>query len=222
MIPIFSNSIGKEELSAVGEVFDSKWLGASSKTLEFEKQFRDMFGSKYSLSYNCACPLSPYLYICLMSVMFRDIHTNIEHKLSHWWFSKLINVPLTPKTFTSFHFFRPSAHSAHSAQRLKIKTVDGTDISFRLTLLLIFSWEWGVSPGDSIFSHFWAEWALGRMGGDSQNLLMFHSRRKLYEFFISSAQAPIPPIPPKVWKSRRLIKTDISFRLTLLLIFSWE
>jgi len=54
MIPIFSNSIGKEELSAVEEVFNSKWLGASSKTLEFEKQFGDMIGSKYSLSYNCA------------------------------------------------------------------------------------------------------------------------------------------------------------------------
>ena len=54
MIPIFSNSIGEEELSAVGEVFESKWLGASSKTLEFEKQFREMIDSKYSLSYNCA------------------------------------------------------------------------------------------------------------------------------------------------------------------------
>ena len=39
------------------------------------------------------CPLSPYLSICLMSIMFRDIHNNIEHKLSHrgapdhmpWW-----------------------------------------------------------------------------------------------------------------------------------------
>ena len=29
MIPIFSNSIGEEELSAVGKVFESKWLGAN-------------------------------------------------------------------------------------------------------------------------------------------------------------------------------------------------
>ena len=30
------------------------------------------------------CPLSPYLFICLMSIMFKDIHDNIEHKLSAW------------------------------------------------------------------------------------------------------------------------------------------
>jgi dTDP-4-amino-4,6-dideoxygalactose transaminase len=54
MISIFSNSLGKEELSALESVFDSKWLGASSKTLEFEKQFRELINSKYSLSYNCA------------------------------------------------------------------------------------------------------------------------------------------------------------------------
>ena len=30
------------------------------------------------------CPLSPYLFICLMSIMFKDIHDNIEHKLSIW------------------------------------------------------------------------------------------------------------------------------------------
>ena len=27
MIQIYSNSLGKEELDAVGKVFDSKWLG---------------------------------------------------------------------------------------------------------------------------------------------------------------------------------------------------
>lgn len=54
MISIFSNSLGQEELSAVKDVFDSKWLGASNKTLEFEKQFGELINSKYSLSYNCA------------------------------------------------------------------------------------------------------------------------------------------------------------------------
>ena len=54
MISIFSNSLGQEELSAVEKVFDSKWLGASKVTLEFEKQFRQLLNSKYSLSYNCA------------------------------------------------------------------------------------------------------------------------------------------------------------------------
>ena len=37
MISIFSNSLGQEELSAVEKVFDSKWVGASKVTLEFEK-----------------------------------------------------------------------------------------------------------------------------------------------------------------------------------------
>ena len=54
MISIFSNSLGQEELSAIKDVFDSKWLGASNKTLEFEKQFGELLNSKYSLSYNCA------------------------------------------------------------------------------------------------------------------------------------------------------------------------
>ena len=39
MIPIFSNSLGKEELKAVGEVFESKWVGSGDRTLKFEKQF---------------------------------------------------------------------------------------------------------------------------------------------------------------------------------------
>jgi len=54
MISIFSNSLDDKELSAVKDVFDSKWLGASSKTLEFEKQFGELINSKHSLSYNCA------------------------------------------------------------------------------------------------------------------------------------------------------------------------
>ena len=35
MIQIYSNSLGKEELDAVGKVFDSKWLGKGPKTEEF-------------------------------------------------------------------------------------------------------------------------------------------------------------------------------------------
>jgi len=54
MIPIFSNSLGKEELKAVEKVFESKWVGSGDKTLEFEKQFGGRLNSKYSLSFNCA------------------------------------------------------------------------------------------------------------------------------------------------------------------------
>ena len=39
MIQIYSNSLGKEELNAIKEVFDSKWLGKGSKTEEFIKKF---------------------------------------------------------------------------------------------------------------------------------------------------------------------------------------
>ena len=39
MIQIYSNSLGKEELNAVEEVFKSKWLGKGPKTEEFIKQF---------------------------------------------------------------------------------------------------------------------------------------------------------------------------------------
>lgn len=39
MIQIYSNSLGKEELNAIEEVFDSKWLGKGPKTEEFIKKF---------------------------------------------------------------------------------------------------------------------------------------------------------------------------------------
>ena len=38
MIPIFSNSLGKEELKAVEEVFNSKWVGSGDRTIEIENQ----------------------------------------------------------------------------------------------------------------------------------------------------------------------------------------
>ena len=39
MIQIYSNSLGKEELNAIGEVFDSKWLGKGPKTEKFISDF---------------------------------------------------------------------------------------------------------------------------------------------------------------------------------------
>ena len=47
MIPIFSNSLGKEELKSIEKVFESKWVGSGDKTLEFEKQFGERLNSKY-------------------------------------------------------------------------------------------------------------------------------------------------------------------------------
>ncbi len=39
MIPIFSNSLGEEELSAISEVFASKWLGKGKQCDAFEAEF---------------------------------------------------------------------------------------------------------------------------------------------------------------------------------------
>ena len=39
MIQIYSNSLGKEELKAIEEVFESRWLGKGPKTDEFKKMF---------------------------------------------------------------------------------------------------------------------------------------------------------------------------------------
>ena len=54
MIPIFSNSLGKEELKAIEDVFNSKWVGSGDKTIEFENQSGKRLNSKHSLSFNCA------------------------------------------------------------------------------------------------------------------------------------------------------------------------
>ncbi len=44
MINIFQPTLGKEELNAVGEVFESNWIGKGPKTEEFEKQLSEKIG----------------------------------------------------------------------------------------------------------------------------------------------------------------------------------
>lgn len=54
MIPVFRPNIGNEELSAVGEVFKSGWIGLGPKTEEFEKKFAAYIGTKYAVGVNSA------------------------------------------------------------------------------------------------------------------------------------------------------------------------
>lgn len=39
MIPVFRPAVGEEQLEAVREVFESRWIGLGRKTEDFEKKF---------------------------------------------------------------------------------------------------------------------------------------------------------------------------------------
>lgn len=53
MIPIYSNSLGVEELDAVRKVFDSKWIGRGRECDLFEKELADMWKTEDVLLTNC-------------------------------------------------------------------------------------------------------------------------------------------------------------------------
>ncbi len=58
MIPIFSNTLGKEELQAVEAVFKSKWIGKGKETEMFQKEFGEKIGCPRTLAiYNCTSAL---------------------------------------------------------------------------------------------------------------------------------------------------------------------
>ena len=52
MIPVQRPYLGKEELEAVGKVFDTRWLGMGSLTKEFEDRLREYLGVKHVLAVN--------------------------------------------------------------------------------------------------------------------------------------------------------------------------
>lgn len=54
MIQIFSNTLGKEELSAVEKVFQSSWVGFGPQTKEFEKKFAEKINAQTCLMVNSA------------------------------------------------------------------------------------------------------------------------------------------------------------------------
>lgn len=46
MIPIFSNTLGEQELEAVEQVFASRWLGRGKECAAFEREFADYLGTE--------------------------------------------------------------------------------------------------------------------------------------------------------------------------------
>jgi perosamine synthetase len=52
MIPVFRPSVGEEELLAIKEVLESKWLGLGPKTALFEERFKQYVGAKYAIGLN--------------------------------------------------------------------------------------------------------------------------------------------------------------------------
>jgi dTDP-4-amino-4,6-dideoxygalactose transaminase len=52
MIPVQRPSIGKEELDAVGEIFESGWLGMGSKVKEFEDEIKQYLDVTHAIAVN--------------------------------------------------------------------------------------------------------------------------------------------------------------------------
>lgn len=44
MIPVFSNTLGKEELAAIAPIFESRWVGAGKEVKAFENEFAEHVG----------------------------------------------------------------------------------------------------------------------------------------------------------------------------------
>jgi len=52
MIPCSRPFFGREELEAIGNVLDSRWIGLGSVTEEFEHRLRDTLGVKHAIAVN--------------------------------------------------------------------------------------------------------------------------------------------------------------------------
>ncbi len=64
-IPLFDLNFGEEELAAVKEVLESKWISMGPKTLEFEKIYADLHHSKHAVAVtNCTAGLHLALRVC--------------------------------------------------------------------------------------------------------------------------------------------------------------
>lgn len=68
-INVFSNNVGKNELEALGKVFDSKWLFFGKETENFEKEFAEKVGSRKILMTN-GCTNS--MHMCLEALGIKE------------------------------------------------------------------------------------------------------------------------------------------------------
>jgi len=54
LIQVFKPSLGKEELDALAEIFETGWIGLGPKTAEFEQKFSEYVGAEHAIATNSA------------------------------------------------------------------------------------------------------------------------------------------------------------------------
>jgi len=67
MIPIFSNTLGDEELEAVRSVFVSRWLGRGAQCAAFEREFAAHLGQERTLLFN-SCTSATFALLQAMDI----------------------------------------------------------------------------------------------------------------------------------------------------------
>lgn len=74
MIPVFKPSLGREELEAVREVFESGWIGLGPKTKEFEERFAQYIGADFAVGTN-SCTAALHLALAVLGINFGEVIT---------------------------------------------------------------------------------------------------------------------------------------------------
>lgn len=67
MIPIFSNTLGRDEVQAVADVFQSRWLGRGEHCKTFEREFGEHLGVDSVLLTNC-CTSALYIALRVLGI----------------------------------------------------------------------------------------------------------------------------------------------------------
>jgi len=67
MLPLFSNTLGDEELKAVEEVFESRWLARGKQCEAFEDEFAKSLGVAKTLLFNC-CTSATYAALSALKI----------------------------------------------------------------------------------------------------------------------------------------------------------